>query len=528
MIKDIVVVGGGSAGWMAASTLIKAFPDKNITVVAKGDGPTIGVGESTLSDINKWVNFLDLKPSDFLAECDGSYKLAIGFTDFYDETSGTIFYPFGDPNVEGTLFGLNDWHIEKALNPELPDQDYVLSYYPQTHLIADNKVVSETTNELFPFVKERDTAYQLDAAKFGTYLRTKFAMPRGVKAIDAHISEVKISDIGVETLILDNGTELKADLFIDCSGFKSLLLGEALHTPFVSTKHILPNNKAWATRIPYYDKSSELEVYTNCTAIDNGWVWNIPLWSRIGTGYVYSDEFVDDETALDQFKAYLNSDKMKHYNPTRSEGLEFKLINIKNGYYEQGWVKNVAAFGLAAGFLEPLESTGLWLVHNQLLEFVNFIEKGKVNQFDRDMYNSLNHRNFKILSEFVAMHYAFSHRTSSKYWDAIQNKVFDAGLPINESNSGGIMEGFKGFTEAYKLNEGYSGTGITSIAVGLGHSIFNKHSIKQKGFRYLVNYDELLGQSREVKKQKISMWKSVANAAPTHEEYLREMYYFYE
>ena len=526
MIDNIVIVGGGSAGWMAASTLIKAFPEKNITLVAKEGGPIIGVGESTLSDINKWLHFLDLKPFDFLGECDGAYKLAIGFTDFYDESSGTIFYPFGDPNLEGTKFGLNDWHIEKSLDSSIPEQDYVMSYYPQMHLLKDNKVSPKTSSELFPYIKERDTAYQIDASKFGQYLKTNYALPRGVNYLDATITEVKVSTDGVECLVLDTGEELTADLFVDCSGFKSLLLGEALQETFISTKHILPNNKAWATRVPYYDKEAELETFTNCTAIENGWVWNIPLWSRIGTGYVYSDEFVDDETALKEFKAYLDSDKMRVYNPNRSKDLEFKHITIKNGFYEKSWVKNVAAFGLAAGFLEPLESTGLWFVHSNLLDFVNILENGKVNQFDKDIYNSLHNRNFKILSEFVAMHYAFSHRTSTNYWKSINNKVFDTGLASNDPNPYGIMEGFKGFTEAYKLNQGYSGSGISSIAVGLKHTIFNRHILKQNSFRYRVDYEDLMGPQRERRDSKKRSWEEFAKRMPNHLDYLKKRYYF--
>lgn len=127
--------------------------------------------------------------------------------------------------------------------------------------------------------------------------------------MDNVVTKVNVGEDGISSIYLDNGNNISADLFIDCSGFKSLLLGEALNAEFVSTKHRLPNNKAWASPVAYTDKEKELELFTNCTAIENGWVWNTPLWSRIGSGYVYSDEFVDDDTALQEFKSYLDSKK---------------------------------------------------------------------------------------------------------------------------------------------------------------------------------------------------------------------------
>ena len=138
---------------------------------------------------------------------------------------------------------------------------------------------------------------------------------------------------------------------------------------------MLPNNSAWATRKPYKDKRNELVAYTNCTAIENGWVWNIPLWSRIGTGYVYSDKFVDDDTALKQFQKHLGTDE-----------LEFKKIKMRVGIHEKLWHKNVAAIGLSAGFIEPLESNGLFSVHEFVIKLVRALNREKVSQWDKDNY----------------------------------------------------------------------------------------------------------------------------------------------
>jgi tryptophan halogenase len=177
---------------------------------------------------------------------------------------------------------------------------------------------------------------------------------------------------------------------------------------------MLPNNSAWATRIPYKNKEKELVGYTNCTAIENGWVWNIPLWSRIGTGYVYSDKFVSDEDALKEFQKYLGTKE-----------LEFKNIKMRVGLHNRLWVKNVVAIGLSAGFIEPLESNGLFTVHEFLMILLRNIQRDKFSQFDRDSYNYQAKHLFRNFAEFVALHYALSHRNDTEYWKANLNINWD-------------------------------------------------------------------------------------------------------
>jgi len=523
-IDKIVIVGGGSAGWMTASTLINAFPEKDITLIASESIPTVGVGESTLSDINTWLMHLDIKPSEFLSEVDGSYKLAIGFTDFYTENSGTIFYPFGKINLDFSMFGLNDWYIKKALDKTIDSRDFVLMHYPVGTLLDQNKIIPETLQDFAPFVKQRDTAYQIDAGKFAWYLREKYAKPRGVKHINQIVKVIEKNEYGISSIVLDDGSRHSADLFIDCSGFNSLLLGREMNAKFISTKHLLPNNKAWASPVQYTDKKEELEVYTNCTAIENGWVWNTPLWSRIGTGYVYCDDFVDDDTALQQFKNHLNSNKMKVHNPNRSEDMDFRKIEIKNGYYESTWIKNVVAIGLAAGFLEPLESTGLWFVHQHLLNIVDTVKPGLVNQFDKDLYNAKANRDYKLMFDFVAQHYAFSHRSDTEYWKSINQKVFSEDMIINNPN-GISPDGFVGFFESNKIKRSYSGSGITAVATGLNYNVYSDYNVKEIMFLDQNTFEEPLKNSFNFMDQRKARWLEISQDLPNHYEYLRDTYY---
>jgi tryptophan halogenase len=206
------------------------------------------------------------------------------------------------------------------------------------------------------------------------------------------------------------------------------LIKETLKEPFESYSDLLPNDSAWATRIPYKNKKKELVPYTNCTAIENGWVWNIPLWSRMGTGYVYSSKFVDDETALKQLQKHLGT-----------KDLDFKNIKMRVGIHKRLWVKNVAAIGLAAGFIEPLESNGLYSVHEFLFSLVRNLEREHISQWDKDNFTFQCKSSFRNFAEFVAFHYALTQRTDTPYWKANFNKTWEEKLINLESTP---LQGF--------------------------------------------------------------------------------------
>ena len=403
----ILIVGGGSAGWMTAATLESQFPNYKISLIESKNISTVGVGESTLGQITDWMNLLKIKDKDFIKHVEGSYKLSIKFTDFYKK--GEAFhYPFGEPATGGTRAGTNDWWFKKMLYPKTPYSDYAECIYPlQMAYVNQNKFES---------------------------LNNKYI----------------------------------ADLYIDCTGFKSLLLDKTLKEPFESYSDMLPNDSAWATRIQYKDKEKELVPYTNCTAIENGWVWNIPLWSRIGTGYVYSSKFVDDETALKQFKKHLGQ-----------ENLEFKNIKMRVGIHNRLWVKNVVAIGLSAGFIEPLESNGLYTVHEFLTNLVMNLQRDKISQWDRDNFNYQCKHMFKEFSEFVGLHYALSHRDDTEYWKHCLNKTWDNTLINLEHRA------FSGFKEAVH-NKTYnfkypSYSGLHCIAAGMHWAPTNKTSLIKHG-----------------------------------------------
>jgi hypothetical protein len=419
MIKTdkIIILGGGSAGWMTAATLINQFPEKDITVIESPNVPTVGVGESTLGQINTWLDMLGIEDEDFMSFTDASYKLSIRFEDFYELGDGGFHYPFSTPVENNLTMGKQAWFVKKYLNPETPQSNYATWIYPNMSYVNNNTIDKNEHGEIPGFRFKYDTAYHFDAAKFGIWLRDKYCKPRGVKHIQEEIETHRILQDEDANIVSLNGYE--ADFFIDCTGWRSVLLGQSLNEPFISYSDLLPNNKAWATRVPYKDKEAQLEPYTNCTALGNGWVWNIPCWHRIGTGYVYSDKFISDEDALKEFKQYL--DKKGH---DYSEST-FNNISMRVGIHKRIFVKNVCAIGLSAGFIEPLESNGLLSVHEFLINLVKVMKRSsKISQWDRDSFNVTCKKFFDGFTEFVAMHYALSHRTDTEYWRSVSEKSF--------------------------------------------------------------------------------------------------------
>jgi len=445
---DIMIVGGGSAGWMSAATLIKEFPDKKIALIESPDIATIGVGESSIGLIRGWTNFLGIGDKSFLRHTDGTYKLSIQFTDFYKKGE-SFHYPFGVPVFQGALNRLNDWWCKKFFYPETPYTDYVDCYFSQMALVNQNKLSFNQNGQLDEFNFFRDTAFHFDATKFGLWLRDFYCLPKGVVHIKEHIDTIKQNENGeVESL----NEVHKAKLFIDCTGFSSLLLGKTLKVPFESyCPDLLPNNSAWATQLPYKDKRKELVNFTDCRAVENGWIWTIPLWSRIGTGYVYSDSFIDDDAALKQFQSHLGTKEA-----------EFKKIKMRIGIHERLWEKNVVAIGLSSGFIEPLESNGLFTVHEFLRELIRELKRDRVSQWDRDNFTYRCKDTFRGFAEFVALHYILSHKNDTEYWKHIQEKS-----QLREENCAMLRLAKARF---YDHNFTSIGGGIHAIAAGMHYS----------------------------------------------------------
>jgi hypothetical protein len=521
-INSITIVGGGSAGWMTAATLCKLHPDKEITVIESPNSPIIGVGESTILEIKFWTKILGISDKDLMRATDASYKMGIKFTDFYNKDDGGFHYPFvTEPYYADKRDGAQDWFFKKALYPETPVQDFARTYVPHMALIENRKMSYNESGEFDGFVFDRDVAYNFDATKFGIFLRDNVCLPHGIRLINDEVLDACLYEEGIEYLILNSGEKIYSDLFIDCTGFKSLLIGKYLQEPFISFEHMLPNNRAWACRVPYKDKDLEMESFANSTAIENGWCWNLPLWSRLGTGYVYSDKYISKEDALEQFKKYLMSDKMVIPRTKEDlEGLEFKDVPFRVGIHNRVWVKNVVSIGLAAGFLEPLESNGLYTVQVFLYYMSKVLQKRRINQFDVDVFNTGCRRAFTNFAEFLAIHYVLTTRTDTAYWKFQQSRTISEdmiNLIATENVGFSDLEKRKTYSGIVDLNQG-----IPWIATGMNFMTLDKIYQMLIEHNNLVDHKQMFDpffKNQEFTKKR---WNRAANKELSHYEFLKK------
>ena len=509
-INSIWIVGGGIAGTSTACVLKQTFPHKDIRLIEGKSIPTVGVGESTLSQINSFLQLLNIQDKDFMKECDASYKLSIRFENWKTENSGSFHYPFGSPYYSESVLNYNYWYYKKFLKPETPNSDFADCMFPHMALINENKVCPK--EGVFPsWNMKNDAAYHFDANKLSDLLKKKFRELGGRILVEDIVNIQRNEDGSIKQLDLHTGNSIKADLYIDCTGFKSLLLDKTMKEPFESYEDMLPNNSAWATKLPYVDKEKELVCYTNCKAVENGWIWNIPLWSRMGTGYVYSDKYISDDDALKQFQNHLGT-----------EDLEFKKLDMRIGVHKRLWVKNVCAIGLSAGFIEPLESNGLLTIHTFLMKLVPILKKKIVNEFAIQHFNLACRRMFRGFAEFVAMHYALSDRTDTEYWKDIQKRNYH----IEEK----FIDEKSDFQLAFrnKMEEHYWHTigGLPCIATGMDWfpTTFEEIRYAEANFsieHYEKEWKHILENLEKRKKD----FKKLASDCPTLYDYLNKNIY---
>ena len=432
-INKIIILGGGTSGWMTASSLLEANSQFDITVIESPNIPTIGVGESSILTINSFFKHCKLSDTDWMRHCNATYKLSIDFTNW--DGKGTRFhYPFGNYPLylkeHSPIEFREEWFERQLLCDNIKGTEYVEFLFDTIELIESNKLTYNEKNIIKNFslngtnenTTDSDSAYHFDATLLGEYLKNEYCIPKGVTHIQGTYTTCQLDEHGyIKYLKLENDeTEYHADLFIDCTGFKGILIDEVMGIDFHSYSSVLINDRALATTIPYHDKNIEMETNTNATTLNAGWCWNIPLYNRIGTGYVYSSQFLSDDEAEKEFREYL----LKYRKPfAKKEPLQdFSKIKFKTGIREKPWYKNVVSIGLSSGFIEPLESTGLYLTYVSIMQLLNTLNFGQileVSSFQRDSFNKWIEEVMSI-STFILMHYMFSSRDDTPYWRHIK------------------------------------------------------------------------------------------------------------
>ena len=534
-IKSICIVGGGSSGWMTAAAIAKTLPNIKLTLVESPTVPTIGVGESTIGHINQYLNLLGITDTDWMAACNATYKTSIKFVDFRETPTAdphSFHYPFGFMDLTEKPRGAMEWFLAKANNPQIPLSNFAEFFHDSVLMSDRNKMTDNRNMKLRNFNFDFDTAYHMDATLFGNWLKENICLPSGMThLVDTVEHVVQREDDSVEKIITKGGEHIRADLFIDCSGFRSILLEQTLNEPFISFGDTLMNDRAIATVIPYIDKDKEMENYTSCTAIECGWVWNIPLWNRIGTGYVYSSKFATEEEAEAQFRKHLKSNRMIFPDADRAETCEVRHIKIKHGVHERAWVKNVVGIGLANGFIEPLESTGLMLTHEAIVKLCGTLQmrNGTVTKYDTDLFNRAFQNQIMGFKDFISQHYALSMRDDTPYWKHITSNIeFTSALSslatLSGQNHAMVSSSDLGFRMHTSRKFDHSMSGIIYIAAGMGYTPVDPHYLKHEDCRML--------DTPELRKPVYESWDkhkeeiiAYIDTLPTHHQFLKDTIY---
>ena len=401
----IVIVGGGTAGWMAANLMMNQWKDKPVTIhlIESPDIPIIGVGEGSTPNLRRFFKQLNIKEDEWMKACNATYKVNIRFSG-WSPSSGIESYshPFTSQLDIFTekLFVTNCRTRRLGLDVTTSPSSFFINGW-----LADQRK-SPLPSENFPF--QIEYGYHFDSALLGKFLK-EHAINNGVQHISDTVTKVNQNENGdIASVLTKDKSLVSGDFFIDCTGFQSLLLQKTLGVDFSSFKDNLFNDRAVVLAT---EAQKELPVETAAVAMSSGWMWNIPLQNRTGNGYVYSSSFIDDDKAASELCQKLN---------VAEDKAELRFLKMNVGQVEQHWHKNCLALGLSQGFIEPLEATALHLIQVTTENFIQLYQKGDftnkyIKHFNQDVSNR-----FERVRDYIVAHYKLNGRSDSDYW--IENR----------------------------------------------------------------------------------------------------------
>jgi tryptophan halogenase len=401
-IKNIVIVGGGTAGWMVAAAMSRLLnhPEINIQLVESEAIGTVGVGEATIPHIRGFNTLLGLEEDEFVRKTNATFKLGIEFVD-WDTIGKSYIHPFGPYGVPMNGMRFHQYWLRHHRAGGTVDID---ACNLQIMAARAGKFQRPENLKNSP-LSTIEYAFHFDASLYAKFMR-EFSEERGVTRTEGKITTVnRNSETGfVESVVLESGEVINGDLFFDCSGFRGLLIEQALETGYDDWSAYLPCNSAVAQAS---EKTCDPIPYTRATAKAAGWQWRIPLQSRTGNGHVYCNDYMSDEDAL----------KTLHDGMDSSPLGTPKQLRFKTGIRKKTWNKNVISMGLAAGFLEPLESTSIHLVQTAVARLMTNFPDKHFNQADINYYNQRTHLEYEQVRDFLILHYKATKRTDSAFWN---------------------------------------------------------------------------------------------------------------
>ncbi len=438
-ISSIVIVGGGTAGWMTAALMAKllmtaARQPLSITLVESDDIGTVGVGEATIPAIKRFNQLLEIDEVDFMKATQATFKLGIEFAG-WSEPGSSYMHGFGKIGQNLGWLRMHQYWLKMRGTGQVPEN--FAGYSINTAAAYANRFMRARPDMPNSPISDIAYAYHFDAGLFARYLRS-YSEARGVTRVEGKIvdSRLRSADGFVEAIVLANGETISGDLFIDCSGFRALLIGEALGVPYQDWTHWLPCDRAAAvpcslrssaaqasprptasllegkasdgqSPLPEADASGGLAAsgagmtpYTRSIAREAGWQWRIPLQHRVGNGHVYSSRFISDDAAVATLMGNLDGEPLA----------DPRLIRFTTGKRQKLWEKNVVSIGLSSGFLEPLESTSIQLIQSSILRLLNLFPDRDFSATTTAQFNAMSDFDFERIRDFIIAHYHLNRR----------------------------------------------------------------------------------------------------------------------
>ena len=486
----MLIVGGGTAGWMAASFLSQALGKTiRIEVVESDEISTVGVGEATIPPINKFNEALGIYENEFVKATQASFKLGIQFKNWGAQGDSYI-HGFGSI---GHMTGAVEFHHYWLKMFQEGKVDRLDDYSINLLACEKNKFMRGTDKYPNSPLADIGHAFHFDAGLYARYLRG-YAEQRGVVRTEGRITSVQQHpDSGyVTSVTMENGNTITADLFVDCSGFRGLLIEQTLEVGYHDWSHWLPVNRAYA--VPC-ESVSPLTPYTRATARTAGWQWRIPLQHRIGNGHVYCSEYISDDEAASVLLANLDGKALGDPRPLR----------FTTGMRKKFWDKNVVAIGLSSGFMEPLESTSIHLIQKGIARLVSFFPDTGFEQADIDEFNRHSQLEFEQIRDFIILHYHATTRDDTPFWNYVRT------MPIPDTLQQKI-DLFKANGRIFRINnELFTEPSWFEVMFGQG--------LRPKGYHPLVDakpadlIERMIGDVKRV-------MHGVVDQMPTHEAFI--------
>jgi tryptophan 7-halogenase len=402
-IRNIVIVGGGTAGWMAAAAFAKVLgADYSIRLVESEEIGTVGVGEGTVPHLKLFNNLLGIDDVEFVENTQGTFKLGVQFND-WGRLGDSYVHGFGTIGHDVGLLPFHQYWIKARQMGRAAD----IGAYSLNTVAAPRGRFMPSATDAPPGSPLANVAYayHFDAGRYARYLRG-YAEQRGVRRTEGKVAQTVLHpDSGfVEAIVLESGEQIDGELFIDCSGFRGLLIEQALHTGYLDFSHWLPCDRAIAVAC---EKVGPPTPYTRASARPAGWQWRIPLQHRTGNGYVYSSAHVSDDEATATLLAHLDGKPIG----------EPRLLRFTTGVRRQAWNRNVIALGLAGGFMEPLESTSIYMIQSGIARLLNLFPQRDFSPVLIERYNAQSRFEYEHIRDFLILHYHATERDDTPFWN---------------------------------------------------------------------------------------------------------------